>query len=338
MKERILVTGATGYIGSHTIVDLLEQDYQIVGIDNLVNSSIQVIDRIKKITGKSFEFFECDLRDKPSLSDVFKSFDFDKVIHFAGYKAVGESVQEPNIYFSNNFVGSQILFETMAECEVKNLVFSSSCTVYGNPKDVPLSEQSDLNPTNPYGRTKYWIELMLQDLCNSDPNWNVISLRYFNPVGAHESGWIGEDPLGVPNNLMPFITQTAIGIREELKIFGKDYNTPDGTCLRDYIHVCDLSLGHIKALEKIGLNKGFLPINLGTGNGVSVLELVHTFAEVNKVTVNYSFADRREGDAVKVWADPTFAYDFLHWKTEKDIKDMVRDAWNWQKKNPNGYN
>lgn len=335
--QKVLVTGATGFIGSHTIVQLLEKGYSVVGIDNLANSTDAVLGRIGSITGKKITFRKGDIRDRSFLTGIFEEFQFDAVIHFAGYKAVGESVQNPQLYFSNNLAGSQLLFEVMGEFDVKHLVFSSSCTVYGDPETVPLDESATRKPTNPYGRTKYWIEQMLEDICHADDEWQVLSLRYFNPVGAHPSGLIGEDPSGIPNNLVPFITQTAIGLRDELKIFGNDYDTPDGTCIRDYIHVVDLADGHIKALEKLDRVKGFKPVNLGTGRGVSVLEMVETFAEVNEVEVPYTFAERRPGDAAKVWAATGLANDFLNWRAQKDVKQMLSDSWNWQKSNPKGY-
>lgn len=337
-RGNILVTGATGFIGSHTIVELLGEGYSVIGIDNLINSSERVIERIKELSGKEFTFFKIDIRDFGQLDKLISSHRIDAVMHFAGYKAVGESVKEPMLYFSNNLKGTVNLLEVMEKHNLKKFVFSSSCTVYGNPQSVPVSESEKKSPQNPYGRTKAWIDEMLNDLYLSDKkNWSIISLRYFNPIGAHPSGKIGEDPEGIPNNLLPYITQTAIGTREELSIFGNDYPTPDGTCIRDYIHIVDLSEGHVKALNKI-LNdidcNSLEYVNLGTGKGYSVLEVVDTFIEVNNQNVQYKFTPRREGDAAIIYADPTKAKSYLNWEASKTLKDMLRDAWNFQKKNP----
>lgn len=339
-KGNVLVTGATGFIGSHTIVELLDSDYSVIGIDNLVNSSEKVLERIKEVSGKEFPFFKIDIRDFSRLNKLISSHKIDAVIHFAGYKAVGESVKDPLLYFSNNLKGTINLLEVMQKHEVKKIVFSSSCTVYGNPKTVPVSEMEKESPQNPYGRTKTWIDQMLNDLYLSENNsWSIISLRYFNPIGAHPSGKIGEDPDGIPNNLLPYITQTAIGRRDELSIFGNDYPTPDGTCIRDYIHVLDLSEGHVKALDKIlsDENNNIEYVNLGTGRGHSVMEVVKTFMEVNDIKIPYRFSQRRDGDAAIIYADPSKAKSYLNWKANRTLNDMLRDAWNFQKKNPRGY-
>ncbi|MBK97403.1 MAG: UDP-glucose 4-epimerase GalE [Balneola sp.] len=335
--KRILVTGATGFIGSHTLVELIDRGYSVIGIDNLANSSLDVLNRIKDITGIRPEFREGDIRDKEFLNHIFQMFEVDSVIHFAGYKAVDESVREPMLYYSNNLIATQLLLEAMQKNGIKKLIFSSSCTVYGDSKYVPITEESETCPVNPYGRTKYYIENMLRDLSCSDSHWKILNLRYFNPVGAHPTGLIGEDPLGIPNNLFPFLTQTAIGKRDAMLVFGSDYDTPDGTCIRDYIHVVDLAKGHLAALEALDNIQGINFINLGTGNGSSVLEIVNTFKKVNDVEFIVEMAPRRKGDAAKVWADTTKAKKVLKWKSELTLEDMLRDAWNWQQKNPNGY-
>ncbi len=332
----VLITGATGFIASHTIIQLLEEGYDVVGIDNLANSKKAVINRITALSDRSIIFRPIDIRDEKALDELFTAYPINSVIHFAGYKAVGESVEDPMLYYSNNMKGTTILLEVMAKHGVKNLVFSSSCTVYGNAEQCPITEESPLQPGNPYGRTKWMIEHMLSDLAASDPEWHITSLRYFNPIGAHPSGEMGEDPSGIPNNLIPYITQVAIGKREKLYVFGGDYPTEDGTCIRDYIHVCDLAAGHIAALESLHGN-GYEVINLGTGKGYSVLEVIKTFEKVSGVTIPYEIVDRREGDAVEVWADPTKAYKKLYWRALFDLERMCNDAWLWQLRNPEGY-
>lgn len=333
----ILVTGGAGYIGSHTVVELLNVGHDVVIVDNLSNSSEIVLDRIQGITGKKPTLYRGDILDKAFLQKIFQENKIDSVIHFAAFKAVGESVAEPLKYYSNNITGTLTLCEVMIEYGVKDMVFSSSATVYGDPKTVPITEDSPLFGTNPYGRTKLMMEDILRDLYASDNTWNIALLRYFNPVGAHESGTIGEDPNGIPNNLMPFITQVAVGKREQLSVFGDDYNTPDGTAIRDYIHVVDLAVGHLKALEKIESKPGLVTYNLGTGKGNSVLEVIHAFEEATGVKINYKIVDRRPGDAAACYANPSFAEKELGWKATRDIKDMCADSWNWQSKNPSGY-
>ena len=329
----ILVTGGAGYIGSHTCVELLEKGEEIVVVDNFCNSKPIVIDKIKEITKKEFKFYECDLLDKPKLEKVFQENDIKEVIHFAGLKAVGESVQKPLEYYHNNITGTIILLEVMKKYNCKKIVFSSSATVYGLPKTVPIKEDFPLSTTNPYGSTKLFIEQILKDVCVSDKDFAVILLRYFNPIGAHKSGLIGEDPNGIPNNLMPFIARVADGVYPELKVFGNDYDTPDGTGVRDYIHVVDLSIGHIKAIEKIRQMNGVEIYNLGTGHGFSVLDLVKTFEKVNNVKVNYKIVGRRAGDIAVCYANCDKALKELGWKCERNIEDMCRDTWNFILKN-----
>ena len=329
----ILVTGGAGYIGSHTCVELLEKGEQIVIVDNFCNSKPDVLAKIKEITKKDFKFYEVDLLDKPKLEKVFQENDIKEVIHFAGLKAVGESVQKPIEYYHNNITGTLILLEVMKKYNCKKIVFSSSATVYGLPKTVPIKEDFPLSTTNPYGSTKLFIEQILKDVCVSDKDFAAILLRYFNPIGAHKSGLIGEDPNGIPNNLMPFIARVADGTYPELKVFGNDYDTPDGTGVRDYIHVVDLSLGHIKAIEKIRKMNGVEIYNLGTGNGFSVLELVKTFEKVNNVKVNYKIVGRRAGDIAVCYANCDKALKELGWKCELNIEDMCRDTWNFILKN-----
>ena len=333
----ILVTGGAGYIGSHTVVELIKLGKEVVIVDNLSNSSILVLDRIEEITGKRPTFYELDVADKAALRSVFEKESIEAAIHFAGYKAVGESVEKPVMYYENNIMSTLALVEVMAEFGVKKIVFSSSATVYGLNNPSPLVENMPTSATNPYGYTKVMLEQILRDLEVSDKEWSVALLRYFNPIGAHESGLIGEDPAGIPNNLMPFIAQVAVGKRAELSVFGNDYDTVDGTGVRDYIHVVDLALGHIKALEKISDTTGVYTYNLGSGQGTSVLELVQAFEKVNGVPVNYKIVDRRPGDVATCYANADKALAELNWKTEKTIEDMCRDTWNWQSKNPNGY-
>ena len=333
----ILVTGGAGYIGSHTVVELIKLGKEVVIVDNLSNSSILVLDRIEEITGKRPTFYELDVADKAALRSVFEKESIKAAIHFAGYKAVGESVEKPVMYYENNIMSTLALVEVMAEFGVKKIVFSSSATVYGLNNPSPLVENMPTSATNPYGYTKVMLEQILRDLEVSDKEWSVALLRYFNPIGAHESGLIGEDPAGIPNNLMPFIAQVAVGKRAELSVFGNDYDTVDGTGVRDYIHVVDLALGHIKALEKISDTTGVYTYNLGSGQGTSVLELVQAFEKVNGVPVPYKIVDRRPGDVATCYANADKALAELNWKTEKTIEDMCRDTWNWQSKNPNGY-
>ncbi|MBZ4646716.1 MAG: galE [Clostridia bacterium] len=333
----ILVTGGAGYIGSHTCVELLNAGYDIVVVDNFSNSKPEALKRVKEITGKDFRFYEVDILDKKELEKVFSENDIEAVIHFAGLKAVGESVEIPLKYYHNNITGTLVLCEVMKKYGVKKMVFSSSATVYGNPKSVPITEDFPLGATNPYGRTKLMIEEILRDVYISDNDWSIALLRYFNPIGTHESGRIGEDPNGIPNNLMPYITQVAVGKREKLYVFGNDYDTHDGTGVRDYIHVVDLAKGHLKALEKIMSTKGIDAYNLGTGVGYSVLDVVKNFEKVTGQKIPYVITDRRPGDIDKCYADPTKAYKELGWKAEKSLEDMCRDSWNWQKNNPNGY-
>jgi len=334
---QILVTGGAGYIGSHCCVELLNEDYEVVVVDNLANSKKEALCRVEEITGKKLAFHQVDLRNKKALNEVFNQYDIDAVIHFAGLKAVGESVEKPLEYYHNNITGTLILCEVMRENGVKDIVFSSSATVYGDPHEVPIKEDFPLTATNPYGRTKLMIEKILNDLYISDEEWNVALLRYFNPVGAHSSGKIGEDPNGIPNNLMPYISQVAVGKLEKLSVFGDDYPTKDGTGVRDYIHVVDLSIGHLKALEKLQDNPGVVTYNLGTGQGYSVLDMIKAFEKASGCEVPYEITDRRPGDIAACYADPTKAEQELNWKAERGIEEMCADTWKWQSKNPNGY-
>lgn len=334
---KVLVTGGAGYIGSHTCVELLDAGYELVIVDNFSNSKPEVLNRIKEITGKDFKFYEVDLLDKDGLEVAFAENEIDAVIHFAGLKAVGESVQIPLRYYHNNITGTIILCELMEKYNVKKMVFSSSATVYGMPDRVPISEDFPLRPTNPYGRTKFMIEEILRDLAVTDDKWSIALLRYFNPIGAHPSGRIGEDPNGIPNNLMPYITQVASGKLKELRVFGNDYPTKDGTGVRDYIHVVDLAKGHLKALEKVANSTGVDAYNLGTGTGYSVLEVIEAFEKASGQKVPYIITDRRPGDVAICYADPSKAKKELGWVAEKGIYEMCADAWNWQSKNPNGY-
>lgn len=337
LSMNVLVTGGAGYIGSHTVVQLLEAGNEVVVFDNLVNSSVESLKRVEKITGKSVTFYKGDLLDKDAVTEVFKNHTIDSVIHFAGLKAVGESVSKPLYYYHNNITGTLILCEVMNEFNVKNLVFSSSATVYGDPETIPITEESALSATNPYGRTKLMLEEILQDINVADSSFNVAILRYFNPIGAHASGTIGENPNGIPNNLVPFIAQVAVGKRTELAVFGNDYDTPDGTGVRDYIHVVDLAAGHLKALKKLESKPGVVIYNLGTGNGYSVLDVVKAFEKASGVTVPYSIKPRRPGDIATCYAEPGFAFKELGWRAVKNIEDMCNDSWRWQKNNPNGY-
>ena len=333
----ILVTGGAGYIGSHTCVELLSAGYEIIVVDNFSNSKPESLKRVKEITGKDLTFYEVDLLDRSGLDEVFANHSIEAVIHFAGLKAVGESVSIPLHYYHNNITGTLILCDVMKKYGVKNLVFSSSATVYGMPDRVPISEDFPLSATNPYGRTKLMIEEILRDLYVADNSWSIALLRYFNPIGAHESGRIGEDPNGIPNNLMPFITQVAVGKRAELQVFGHDYPTVDGSGVRDYIHVVDLALGHLKALERVKISNGVDAFNLGTGTGYSVLEMVAAFEKAADVNVPYQIVERRPGDVAVCYADPAKAKNELGWTAERGIEDMCKDSWKWQKNNPNGY-
>ncbi len=333
----ILVTGGAGYIGSHTCVELLEAGFEVVVVDNLANSKEEALTRVQAIAGRNLAFHRVDLLDREALGKVFAANDISAVIHFAGLKAVGESVSIPLAYYHNNLTGTLTLCEVMREQGVKNLVFSSSATVYGDPESVPITEDFPLGATNPYGRSKLMIEEILRDLYVSDRAWNIALLRYFNPVGAHPTGRIGENPHGIPNNLMPFITQVAVGRLQELAVFGNDYPTPDGTGVRDYIHVVDLARGHLRALERLDARPGVVTCNLGTGRGYSVLEMVRAFETASGRKIPYRIAARREGDIAACYADPSRAARELNWKAELGIEDMCRDAWKWQSENPDGY-
>lgn len=334
---KILVTGGAGYIGSHTVVELLDVGHEVVVVDNLSNSKEESLRRVEELTGKSVIFYKVDLLDEDGLDGIFGEHDIDAVIHFAGLKAVGESVEKPLMYYENNLAGTAVLCKVMANHNVKDLVFSSSCTVYGEPASVPITEDFPTMAFSPYGRTKWMIEMMLQDLYASDNEWNIILLRYFNPVGAHKSGRIGEDPTGIPNNLVPFITQVAVGKLPKLRIFGNDYPTPDGTCVRDYIHVVDLALGHLKALDKLADNPGAVAYNLGTGTGSSVLDVIHAYMKANDQEIPYEIVERRPGDVTAAYADPHKAKEELGWEATLSLEEMCADAWRWQSQNPNGY-
>lgn len=334
---KILVTGGAGYIGSHTLVALDEANYEFIVYDNLCNSSQESLKRVENIIGKKVLFEKGDIRDKNALQKVFSKYEIDSVIHFAGLKAVGESVEKPLEYYDNNVNGTLVLLEVMKENNCKKIVFSSSATVYGDPATTPIKENFPLSATNPYGRSKLFIEEILRDVYKSNNDFKVVLLRYFNPVGAHESGTIGEDPNGIPNNLMPFIAQTAVGKREYLNIFGGDYDTKDGTGVRDYIHVVDLADGHVKAIQKIHDVKEVLTVNLGTGNGYSVLDMVNAFERASGKKVPYEIVDRRAGDIAKCFADPSYAKETLGWSAIKSIDKMCQDSWKWQSNNPNGY-
>ena len=337
MKHSVLVTGGAGYIGSHTLVQLLDAGYDVVVVDNLCNSKYEALKRVEEITGKTVKFYEADIRDEDAISKVFENEQIGSVIHFAGLKAVGESVEIPLAYYQNNITGTLVLCEAMKKHNVKNIVFSSSATVYGDPATVPIKEDFPLSATNPYGKTKLMIEEILHDLYVSDNSMNIAILRYFNPVGAHKSGKIGEDPNGIPNNLSPYISQVAIGKREALNVFGNDYNTPDGTGVRDYIHVVDLANGHISALKKLEEKPGHVVYNLGTGNGYSVLEVLKAFEKAVGKELPYQICERRSGDIAECYADPTKAANELGWKATMGIDEMCKDTWRWQEMNPNGY-
>ncbi len=336
-REVILVTGGAGYIGSHTVVELLQAGHEILILDNFCNSSPKVLDRVEQITGKRPAVIEGDIRDGDLLRRIFATHSVTSVIHFAGLKAVGESVAQPMRYFDNNIVGSLRLFEAMSEAGVRQLVFSSSATVYGDPDSVPIREDFPLSATNPYGRSKLVIEDMLRDIAQSDPGWKIALLRYFNPVGAHSSGLIGEDPQGIPNNLMPYVAQVAVGRRAELNVFGSDYDTPDGTGVRDYIHVVDLAQGHLAALNELPRQDGILTVNLGTGRGYSVLEVVAAFERASGRPIPYRIAPRRPGDVALCYADATKAKSTLGWIANFDLDAMCTDAWRWQQGNPDGF-
>ena len=335
----ILVTGGAGYIGSHTCVELLNLGYGVVVVDNLSNSNPESLNRVQSITGKTLKFYEGDVRDEALLNKIFDENAIDCVIHFAGLKAVGESVAKPWEYYDNNLNSTLVLTKVMKQRNMKNIIFSSSATVYTGDNEMPLKETSRTgNCTNPYGWTKYMTEQILSGMAHADDQWSICLLRYFNPIGAHASGMIGEDPQGIPNNLMPFITQVAVGRREQLSVFGDDYDTPDGTGVRDYIHVVDLAKGHVAAVKYVMAHKGCEVFNLGTGTGYSVLDMVHTFIDINRVPVPYVIVDRRPGDLGTCYADPAKSAELLGWKAEKTLADMCRDSWNWQSKNPMGYN
>ena len=336
--SRILVTGGAGFIGSHTIVELHQAGHEVVVVDNLSNSSPESLNRVKAITGKPIAFYQVDIRDHEGLDKVLSEHPCDACIHFAGLKAVGESVEKPWEYYENNIGGTLVLLDVLRKHNCKNIIFSSSATVYGDPVEIPITEQCPKGQcTNPYGWTKSMLEQVMMDIQKADNDWNVVLLRYFNPIGAHLSGTMGEDPNGIPNNLMPYVTQVAIGIRKELGVFGNDYNTHDGTGVRDYIHVVDLARGHVAALKAIGRKCGLAIYNLGTGHGYSVLDVVNAFVKVNGVPVPYSFKPRRAGDIATCYSDPSKAERELGWKAEYGIEEMCRDSWNWQRKNPNGY-
>jgi UDP-glucose 4-epimerase len=335
--SKVLVTGGAGFIGSHTVVELLQAGYDVVVVDNLSNSSPVVLERVAQISRRKPAFEKVDIRDKQTLQQVFSIYRPNAVIHFAGLKAVGESSVKPLSYYQNNIAGTATLCEVMAEGRVKQLVFSSSATVYGNPSRLPIREDFPLSATNPYGRTKLFIEEMLRDLYASDPSWRIALLRYFNPIGAHSSGLIGEDPQGVPNNLFPYVTQVAVGRRDRLAIFGDDYSTPDGTGIRDYIHVIDLARGHLKSLERLEAEAGLVACNLGTGQGYSVLEIIRSFEEVTGVSIPYEVVGRRPGDIAVCYADPSLAATELGWTATRSLDEMCADGWRWQKKNPTGY-
>lgn len=333
----ILVTGGAGYIGSHTVVELLNNHQDVIIVDNFSNSHPAVLDRIQELTGKNFTFYELDLLDKDNLKKIFEENEIEAVIHFAAFKAVGESVTVPLKYYHNNILSTINLLEVMDEFDVKKIVFSSSATVYGMDNEAPFTEDMPTSATNPYGKTKVFIEHILEDLAFADKDWSMVSLRYFNPIGAHESGRIGEDPNDLPNNLMPYITQVAVGKLDKLAIFGDDYETHDGTGVRDYIHVVDLARGHLSALDYVLEHKGVEAVNLGTGEGYSVLDVIHAFENANDVKIPYQIVDRRPGDIAVGYADATKAKELFGWTATHSLEDMCRDSWNWQKNNPAGY-
>ena len=336
--KNILVTGGAGYIGSHTCVELLNAGYGVIVLDNLSNSSPKSLERVEKLTGKKVTFYKGDILDRQILNEIFEKEQIDSCIHFAGLKAVGESVAKPWEYYENNISGTLTLVDVMRQHNCKNIIFSSSATVYGDPVQIPITEECPKGQcTNPYGWTKSMLEQILMDIQKADPEWNVILLRYFNPIGAHPSGTMGENPNGIPNNLMPYITQVAVGKLEQLGVFGDDYDTPDGTGVRDYIHVVDLAIGHVKALEKIEKNEGTSIYNLGTGQGYSVLDIVKNFEAANDISIPYVIKERRAGDIATCYCDPSKAERELGWNAQFGIKEMCRDSWNWQKNNPNGY-
>lgn len=339
--KKILVTGGAGYIGSHTVIEILLAGGDVVIVDNFCNSTPEAVRRVEAISNRKIELVELDIRDRAALADVFRRHDISAVIHFAGHKAVGESVRNPLKYYDNNIGGTLVLLDVMQEFSVKTIVFSSSATVYGDPASVPIREDFPLSATNAYGRSKLITEQMLQDIHRSDPGWNIALLRYFNPVGAHASGQIGEDPNGVPDNLMPYISQVAVGRREALNVFGGDYPTPDGTGVRDYIHVVDLARGHVKALQALDpVEPGpgaLLTVNLGTGRGYSVLEMIQAFEKASGARVPYNIVDRRAGDIAACYADPSLAEQLLEWSAEYDLEQMCADTWRWQSRNPQGY-
>ncbi|MDE6058514.1 MAG: UDP-glucose 4-epimerase GalE [Clostridia bacterium] len=333
---KVLVTGGAGFIGSHTVVELLNEHYEVVVVDNLANSSEEALRRVEQITGKKVTFYNADVRDRDAMQKIFSEHEFSWVIHFAGLKAVGESVQLPLAYYDNNIVSTLVLLETMRAFSVKNIIFSSSATVYGEPERLPLDENCRLSTTNPYGTTKLMQERILRDLWNSDMTWNIALLRYFNPVGAHESGLIGEDPKGIPNNLMPYVAQVASGKLKTIGVFGNNYPTPDGTGVRDYIHVVDLAKGHVAAMKRL-TKSGVHVYNLGTGKGYSVLDMIHAFSKACGAALPYEIKPRRAGDVPACYASSEKAFKELGWKAEYDLEKMCIDQWNWQKKNPNGY-
>ncbi len=334
----ILVTGGTGFIGSHTCVELIESGYDVVVLDNLSNSSMKSLERVEELTGKKVKFYKADILDREALNEIFDKEEIDSVIHFAGLKAVGESVRKPWEYYENNIAGTLTLVDVMRQHGVKNIIFSSSATVYGDPAEIPITEKCPKGTcTNPYGWTKSMLEQVLSDIQKADEEWNVVLLRYFNPIGAHPSGRMGENPNSIPNNLMPYITQVAVGKLDHLTIFGDDYDTPDGTGVRDYIHVVDLAKGHVKALKKLEPGSGLSIYNLGTGVGYSVLDIVKNFEKANDIEIKYEIGPRRSGDVAACYSDATKAKEELGWEAEFGILEMCRDSWNWQKNNPNGY-
>lgn len=334
---KVLVTGGAGYIGTHTCIELLENGHEVIIVDNFSNSSFVAIKRVEEIVNTKINYYEEDLLNIDGIREIFKNEEIDAVIHFAAYKAVGESVSKPLEYYENNIVGTLNLCKVMQEFNVKNIIFSSSATVYGSPDFVPIPETASLSTTNPYGATKLMVEQILQDLYVADHEWNVVLLRYFNPIGAHQSGLIGEDPKGIPNNLIPYITQVAVGKLDKVSVFGNDYDTKDGTGVRDYIHVCDLASGHVAALKKLVPNSGVSIYNLGTGHGYSVIEMIEAFANASGKEISYRIRERRPGDIATCYADASKAKKEINWEAKYNLKDMCRDSWNWQSKNPNGY-